>query len=334
MFKKLGQIFRVKSTSASSPVISSTASSPTDEKKRKMKFFSRNKRINGIFILPVKVKSADEESISNKKLSLTNGHNTSEQNTVSLSSVESRHPNPNKTNNSQRKNQSQIRLQDNSQRSNTKHHAMNSTNKAPIYSHIEQRNIDKTNSIAPETPNTIRQNEADEIILQAIKFHETNELEKATFYFKLAADKESPLGLFLYGIALRHGWGCKVNTKLAVHYLQKAAESAVYNIHSSAIAAPSIARHELVLAIHELGVSFRHGWGVPKNKSTAAYYFEIAANLGDPDAQNDLGFAYANGEGVKKDRKMAAKYYRMAAAQGASIMGNSWISKKKYDPEL
>jgi TPR repeat protein len=53
--------------------------------------------------------------------------------------------------------------------------------------------------------------------------------------------------------------------------------------------------------------------------------------LGDPDAQNDLGFCYANGEGVKKDMKKAAKYYRLAAAQGSSMIGNSWIYKKKYD---
>ncbi|GBC03449.1 hypothetical protein RclHR1_05130001 [Rhizophagus clarus] len=182
----------------------------------------------------------------------------------------------------------------------------------------------------PNSP-TIRQNQADEFIQQAIRFHEENELDKATYYFKLAAEKDSPLGLFLYGIALRHGWGCKPNPKLAVRYLQKAAESAVSDLHTTMAANPSIARHELVLAIYELGVCFRHGWGVPKNKHTAAYYFEIAANLGDPDAQNDLGYCFANGEGVKKDMKKAAKYYRLAAAQGQSMLGNSWIYKKKYD---
>jgi len=183
---------------------------------------------------------------------------------------------------------------------------------------------------SPNSPNA-RQGQADEFIQQAIQFHEANELEKATYYFKLAADKDSPLGLFLYGIALRHGWGCKSNPKLAVRYLQKAAESAVSDLHTTMAANPSIARHELVLAIYELGVCFRHGWGVPKNKQTAAYYFEIAANLGDPDSQNDLGHCYANGEGVKRDMKKAAKYYRLAADQGASMLGNSWIYKKKYD---
>ncbi|CAG8529590.1 16899_t:CDS:2 [Funneliformis mosseae] len=200
-----------------------------------------------------------------------------------------------------------------------------------------QKNIPSINiSIPPFTPvdqpsPTTRQNQADEFIRQAIQYHEANELEKATYYFKLAADKDSPLGLFLYGIALRHGWGCKPNPKLAVRFLQKAAESAVHDLHTTMAANPSIARHELVLAIYELGVCFRHGWGVPKNKQTAAYYFEIAASFGDPDAQNDIGFCYANGEGVKKDMKKAAKFYRSAAAQGASILGNSWIYKKKYD---
>ena len=72
----------------------------------------------------------------------------------------------------------------------------------------------------------------------------------------MAADKDSPLGLFLYGIALRHGWGCKINPKLAVRYLQKAAESAVSDLHATMVATPSIARHELVLAIYELGMYY------------------------------------------------------------------------------
>ncbi|CAG8512058.1 6626_t:CDS:2 [Dentiscutata heterogama] len=189
--------------------------------------------------------------------------------------------------------------------------------------------INSSKDNPPLSPTT-RHNEADEFIQKAIQYHEANELEKATYYFKLAAEKDSPLGLFLYGIALRHGWGCNPNPKLAVRYLQKAAESAVTDLHTSMSANPSFARHELVLAIYELGICFRHGWGVPKNKQTAVYYFEISANLGDPDAQNELGSCLERGEG---DMKKAAKYYRMAAAQGAGILGNSWIYKKKYDED-
>lgn len=68
-----------------------------------------------------------------------------------------------------------------------------------------------------------------------------------------------------------------------------------------------------------------------KNKETAVYYFKIAADLNDADAQNDLGHCYYHGHGVKKDMFMAAKYYRKADKQGQGIMGNSWIWKSKYD---
>jgi TPR repeat protein len=53
--------------------------------------------------------------------------------------------------------------------------------------------------------------------------------------------------------------------------------------------------------------------------------------MGDPDAQNDLGFCYYHGEGVKRNLYTAAKYYRLAHKQGVTVMGNSWIFKKKYD---
>lgn len=85
------------------------------------------------------------------------------------------------------------------------------------------------------------------------------------------------------------------------------------------------------MAIYELGVSFQQGWGVTKNKETAFYYFEIAANLGDLDAMNELAFCYVHGHGVKKNIYKAAKYYRIAARQGQEQVGNSWIWKQKYD---
>ncbi|ORX92072.1 HCP-like protein [Basidiobolus meristosporus CBS 931.73] len=173
---------------------------------------------------------------------------------------------------------------------------------------------------------------ADRYIQKAIQCHEKNELEKAAHLFRLAACQGSPIGLFLYGISLRHGWGCKESPIVAFQCLQKAAECAVFDLnHITQNTNLCVAREELVLAIHELGVSFQNGWGVSKNKATAAYYFEIAANLGDPDAQNDLAFCYLHGHGVKKDRFKAAKYYRMAHAQGMGVVGNSWIFKEKYD---
>ena len=41
-------------------------------------------------------------------------------------------------------------------------------------------------------------------------------------------------------------------------------------------------------------------------------YFQVAANLGDPDAQQSLAFCLTHGKGCKRDRKEAAKWYRAA----------------------
>jgi TPR repeat protein len=59
-------------------------------------------------------------------------------------------------------------------------------------------------------------------------------------------------------------------------------------------------------------------------------YFRKAAELGDPDAQQELAFCLCNGKGVKKDRKEAAKWYREAVKGGASDVGLAWIYKEKF----
>jgi len=56
----------------------------------------------------------------------------------------------------------------------------------------------------------------------------------------------------------------------------------------------------------------------------AREYYETAANLGDPDAQNEVAWCYLDGFGCKKDRYKAAKFYRMAEKQGNKTLGNSW----------
>jgi len=41
-------------------------------------------------------------------------------------------------------------------------------------------------------------------------------------------------------------------------------------------------------------------------------YFQVAARLGDPDAQQSLAFCLTHGKGCKKDQKEAARWYRAA----------------------
>ncbi|KAF7722511.1 hypothetical protein EC973_003073 [Apophysomyces ossiformis] len=178
--------------------------------------------------------------------------------------------------------------------------------------------------------------DVDQHVQKGIEYHELGELEKATHHFRLSADKGSPAGMLLYGISLRHGWGCRANEVTAFQYLQKVAEHSVEELmHPEDAEKKSnhcamASKAELVMAIYELGVSFQQGWGVRKNKAAAFYFFKMAAELGDADAQNETAYCYHHGLGVKKDLYQAAKLYRLAAAQGRGLMGNSWISKSKY----
>jgi len=138
--------------------------------------------------------------------------------------------------------------------------------------------------------------------------------------------------MLMWGLTLQHGWGCPKNEKSGLHWLQKAAEGAVADLESGRRGDEATAiQGELVIAIYEVGQSFFQGWGVDKDKKMGVSYFQVAARLGDPDAQQSLAFCLSNGKGCKKDRKEAAKWYRAAVAQGGiSDVGLAWIYKEKY----
>ncbi|KAJ3089764.1 hypothetical protein HK102_005561 [Quaeritorhiza haematococci] len=189
---------------------------------------------------------------------------------------------------------------------------------------------------APPIPEDVDKSDP---LMVAIFYHDKNQLKLAAYFFSVAASKGSPLGLFLYAMCLRHGWGVTQDEKLAVKLLQRSAESAIGDLHAggnglqglNTATLKSIATHELTLAIYELAISFKQGWGVPKSKTTAAYYLTVAAQLGDKDAQVELGECYLRGDGVKADKRMAAKWFREAEKQGAQMVSMQWIWKKKYD---
>lgn len=66
-----------------------------------------------------------------------------------------------------------------------------------------------------------------------------------------------------------------------------------------------------------LGNAYFIGKGVPKDAKMAAYWFERAASLGDPGAQNEIGFFYQTGTGVAKDEQRAFHWYQLSAANGS-----------------
>ncbi|KAJ6006739.1 hypothetical protein N7451_004683 [Penicillium sp. IBT 35674x] len=176
-------------------------------------------------------------------------------------------------------------------------------------------------------------------IQEAIRLHESGDLEKSTQMFGQLANPNganNPLSQVLYGLALRHGWGCIKDEAQAVTYLSAAASNSAA-VEAEALRAGikkgGAAKGELVLAIFELANCFRNGWGVAKDPAAARQYYETAANLGDTDAMNEVAWCYLEGFGGKKEKFKAAKYYRLAEESGCPTVGNSWIWKEKYNPQ-
>ena len=58
------------------------------------------------------------------------------------------------------------------------------------------------------------------------------------------------------------------------------------------------------------------GNGTPKDSAEAVKWFRKAAELGNPNAQNNLGAMLQEGRSVPKDYVQAPKWYNFAAARG------------------
>ena len=145
--------------------------------------------------------------------------------------------------------------------------------------------------------------------------------------FGRLAAAENPLSQVLYGLALRHGWGVEPDPAAALKFLQAAARNSAA-VEEEALKAGlskgGDAKGELVLAIYELGNSYRHGWGVGKDPVAAREFYETAANLGDTDAMNEAAWCYLEGFGCRKDKRKAAGLLRRAEKAGNKGVGNSW----------
>jgi len=70
-------------------------------------------------------------------------------------------------------------------------------------------------------------------------------------------------------------------------------------------------RHEV-----ELGAAYFAGRGVQQDEKLAAYWYEKAANAGDPGAQKQIGYFYEAGIGVQRDPAQAARWFQRAVAGG------------------
>ena len=66
----------------------------------------------------------------------------------------------------------------------------------------------------------------------------------------------------------------------------------------------------------QLGNDYLSGHGVNKDEKQAAYWYEKAADAGNPWAQKQIGFLYQAGIGVPADAVRAVHWYQLAAAGG------------------
>lgn len=70
----------------------------------------------------------------------------------------------------------------------------------------EPESSDPKHAPSPQADDGSSTPQADEYLQLGVQYHESGQLEKATHYWRMAAERDHPLGLFFYGIALRHGW--------------------------------------------------------------------------------------------------------------------------------
>lgn len=193
-------------------------------------------------------------------------------------------------------------------------------------------------SASPATDTRTGPTKAEDFLSQGISYHEHGDLARSAFYFERSAkvDGGCVVGMCMFGMALREGWGARKDPVKGFSWIQRAAAKAgdmmtTTDTHSPRTESELKAiKSELKLSVYELAKCFCYGWGVKMDKAMALEYFELAAKLGDPDAQAEAGALYAAGKGCKKDLKKAAMYYRMAEQGGYDTVGLSWIHKDKY----
>ena len=113
---------------------------------------------------------------------------------------------------------------------------------------------------------------ADQLLQEGIRHHEANRLREAAIAFERSARTPggSGVGMLMWGLTLRHGWGCAKDETLGFSWLRRAAEAAVGDLERARAGLDmSAVRGELVLAIYEVGQCFFRGWGVKKDQKMA-----------------------------------------------------------------
>lgn len=135
---------------------------------------------------------------------------------------------------------------------------------------------------------TMADTPAEEHVSKAIALHEEGKVNESTYHLRYAAKQGDPVGMLLFALACRHGWGMRPNQAEAVIWLRKAADCAGVEIAEDEnnvkegqhvdVAGRKTRKAQLALSIYELGVSHMNGWGIEQDKALALRCFEIAGS--------------------------------------------------------
>lgn len=148
---------------------------------------------------------------------------------------------------------------------------------------------------------------------------------------------------FLYGMALRNGYGVIPDEQESFHYLFTATGlgSELHDVLEVEISPfelennqsiPEIAPEPSVPAIYECAISYLKGYGMDqKDEVKGLKYLEKAASMGHIDAMCLSGTIWSKKSSARrKDLVRAAAWFRLADKRGAHLIGAEWIYKDKY----
>jgi S1-C subfamily serine protease len=128
--------------------------------------------------------------------------------------------------------------------------------------------------------------------------------EKASFWYRKAAEKGDAFAQNNLSVLLYYGRGVKTNKEEAIKWLTTSAEQGETTAQAN-------------LALHFMQIEIG-GVAYPRYEDAAKWYLR-AAEGGDWYSQYDIGRAYESGLGVVRDRVEALKWYYLSASHGREL---------------
>ena len=122
-------------------------------------------------------------------------------------------------------------------------------------------------------------------------------MEKAFYYYNLAAEQAHSRAQGWLGDFYLNGDGVPLDYEKALHYYKLSAEG------------------DHLPSYNSIGYMYEKGLGVSKSSKIAFLYFKLGADKGNELAQSNVGMCYYHGNGVEKDVSLAIKYFSLSADQ-------------------